>query len=180
MRHQSRETAFKIIYQIDMGKNDMETALRCTMENDGLNQTEQAFCRELVQAVEDNLTEIDQIIQRNTVGWHVERMMSVDRNLLRLAVYEMLFSAHISPKGAINEVLDLAKLYGKQESSAFINSILDKVLKQEAKRAHVVTAAAREAMAQEPALPQEEPPVIQREVTAEEADALLHGKLPVE
>lgn len=178
MRHQSRETAFKIIYQIDMGKNDMETALRCTMENDGLNQTEQAFCRELVQAVEDNLSEIDEIIQRNTVGWHVERMMSVDRNLLRLAVYEMLFSAHISPKGAINEVLELAKLYGKQESSAFVNSVLDKVLNREDKRADVVTAAAREAMAQEPALPQEEPSVIRRDVTAEEADALLHGKQP--
>ena len=101
MRHQSRETAFKIIYQIDMGKNDLETALRCTMENDGLTQQEQAFCQELVRAVEEHLIEIDEIIQRNTVGWHVERMMSVDRNLLRMAVYEMLYSAHISPKGAL-------------------------------------------------------------------------------
>jgi len=106
--------------------------------------------------------------------------MSVDRNLLRLAVYEMLYSAHISPKGAINEVLELAKIYGKQESSAFVNSILDKVLKNEEKRSELVTEAAREVMAEEPALPQTEPQVIEREVTAEEADALLHGKILAE
>ena len=180
MRHQSRETAFKIIYQIDMGKNDLETASRCTMENDGLTKREQEFCQELVCAVEERLTEIDGIIQRNTVGWHVERMMSVDRNLLRLAVYEMLYSAHISPKGAINEVLELAKIYGKQESSAFINSILDKVLRNEEKRSNLVTEAAREVMAEEPALSQAEPQVIEREVTAEEADALLCGKILAE
>lgn len=180
MRHQSRETAFKIIYQIDMGKNDLETALRCTMENDGLTQQEQAFCQELVRAVEEHLIEIDEIIQRNTVGWYVERMMSVDRNLLRMAVYEMLYSAHISPKGAINEVLELAKIYGKQESSAFINSVLDKVLKTEEKRSDLVTEAARAAMAHEPTLSQAEPQVIEREVTAEEADALLHGKILAE
>lgn len=176
MRHQSRETAFKIIYQIDMGQNDLETALDCTMENDGLNKTEQTFCRELVQAVEEHLPELDAVIQRNTVGWHVERMMSVDRNLLRLAVYEMLYSGHIAPKGAINEALELAKIYGKQESAGFINSILDKVLKHEEKRAAVVTEAAQKAMEQEPSLPSVEPQVIERELTAEEADALLRGK----
>ena len=59
MRHQSRETAFKIIYQIDIGKNDMETALQHTMNNDGLNDREQVFCRELVTAVEEKLADMD-------------------------------------------------------------------------------------------------------------------------
>ena len=90
MKRQSRETAFKVIYQIDMGKNDMETALQITMDNDGLNQKEQLFCRNLVLAVEEQLDEIDRMIQRNTTGWTIDRMMSVDRNLLRLAVYEIV------------------------------------------------------------------------------------------
>ena len=177
MRHQSRETAFKIIYQIDMGKNDLETALQHTMGNDGLTEKEQIFCRELVTAVEDHLEEIDAIIQKHTTGWKVERMMSVDRNLLRLAVYEMLYSAHISPKGAINEVLDLAKVYGKKESVGFINSILDKVLKQEEKRDSLITEAAAEVMAQPPTLAQTEPEVVARELSEEEAAAILGGNM---
>ena len=60
MKHQSRETAFKVIYQIDMGKNDLETALEHTMDNDGLSMKEQQFCRELATAVQDNLAEIDE------------------------------------------------------------------------------------------------------------------------
>ena len=176
MRHQSRETAFKIIYQIDIGKNDMATALQHTMNNDGLNEREQVFCRELVTAVEEKLTEIDAIIQKHTTGWKVERMMSVDRNLLRLAVYEMLYSAHISPKGAINEVLDIAKVYGKKESAGFINSILDKVLKNEEKRDNLVTEAAAEVMAQPPTLDQTEPAVIEHELSEAEAEVILGGK----
>ena len=125
MKRQSRETAFKVIYQIDMGKNDMETALQITMDNDGLNQKEQLFCRQLVLAVEEQLDEIDRMIQRNTTGWTIDRMMSVDRNLLRLAVYDIVYGGHITPEGAINEAVELAKVYGQKRSSAFINSILD-------------------------------------------------------
>lgn len=178
MRHQSRETAFKIIYQIDIGKNDMETALQHTMNNDGLNEREQVFCRELVTAVEEKLTEIDAIIQKHTTGWKVERMMSVDRNLLRLAVYEMLYSGHIAQKGAINEAVEMAKIYGKKESSGFINSVLDKVMKNEERKDSIVTEAAKEAMAEAPIKEDEKVTmIIEREVTEEEAEAILAGKL---
>ena len=173
MRHQSRETAFKIIYQVDMGKNDLETAFEHTMKNDGLNEREQAFCKEQVLAVEEHLSELDAIIQKNTIGWQVDRMMSVDRNLLRLAVYEMLFSGHISQKGAINEVLEIAKIYGKEESFRFINSILDKVMKNEERRDDVVSEAAEAAMAQKPELTATEPTVVKHEISEEEAKDLL-------
>jgi len=178
VKHQSRETAFKIIYQLDVGKNEQEIALESTMENDGLNKTEQRFCRELVMAVQEHITEIDEIIQRNTTGWNLGRMMSVDRNLLRLAVYEMLFSAHIAQEGAINEAVELAKIYGQKKSPAFVNSILDKVLKREPRRDSRVTEAAQDIMAQsEERDPEEQVTmVIEREITAEEADALLAGQ----
>ena len=178
MRHQSRETAFKIIYQVDMGSVDVETALAHTMEEDGLNQREQAFCRELVQAVVTNKEEIDAIIQRNVTGWTIGRMMSVDRNLLRLAVYEMLYSGHITQKGAINEAVEMAKIYGKKESSGFINSVLDKVMKNEERKDSIVTEAAKEAMAESPIKEDEKVTmIIEREVTEEEAEAILSGKL---
>lgn len=178
MRHQSRETAFKIIYQVDMGAVDVETALSHTMEEDGLNQREQAFCRELVLAVESCKAELDCIIQRNVTGWTVGRMMSVDRNLLRLAVYEMLYSGHISQKGAINEAVEMAKIYGKKESSGFINSVLDKVMKQEERKDSIITEAAKDAMAEAPIQEDEKVTmIIEREVTEEEAEAILSGKM---
>ncbi len=175
MRHRSRETAFKVLYQIDVGKNDPETALICTMENDGLSEREQTFCRELVTAVLEHLPQIDAILERNTVGWRVERMMSVDRNLMRLAVYEMLFSSHITPTGAINEALEMAKLYGQKESPGFINSVLDKVLKREKRLDALVTDAAADVMARPPELAEEEPVTVERKITEEEAETLLHS-----
>ena len=174
MKRQSRETAFKVIYQIDMGKNDMETALQITMDNDGLNQKEQLFCRQLVLAVEEQLDEIDRMIQRNTI----DRMMSVDRNLLRLAVYEIVYGGHITPEGAINEAVELAKVYGQKRSSAFINSILDKVMKNEEKRnGNMVEAAedAEETAVQEIDAVSAEPVVIMHEISEEEAERLMHA-----
>ncbi len=178
MKRQSRETAFKVIYQIDMGKNDMETALQITMDNDGLNQKEQLFCRQLVLAVEEQLDEIDQMIQRNTTGWTIDRMMSVDRNLLRLAVYEIVYGGHITPEGAINEAVELAKVYGQKRSSAFVNSILDKVMKNEEKRSgNIVEAAedAEETTAQETDAAPAEPVVIMHEISEEEAERLMYA-----
>lgn len=173
MKHQSRETAFKVIYQIDMGQNDLETALAHTMDNDGLSVKEQQFCRELVTAVQAHLSDLDEIIQRNMTGWTVSRLMSVDRNLLRLAVYEMLYSGHITPEGAIDEAVELAKLYGQKKSSAFINSVLDKVLHKEARRENTVTTVAAEVMAE---VSEQKPTarlVVERELTVEEAEAIL-------
>ena len=68
MRHQSRETAFKIIYQLDIGKNDLETALQHTMEEDGLNRRERAFCQELVMAVEDKNWKLSYALASRTEG----------------------------------------------------------------------------------------------------------------
>lgn len=172
MRHQSRESAFKAIYQMDMGDTDVESALEHVVEEDNLSETEAAFCTELVTAVIYRLEQIDIIIQRNMTGWRVNRLMSVDRNLLRLATYEIVFSGHISPEGAINEAVEMAKIYGQEQSSRFINSVLDKIRKNEPKQDNVVSEAAKKAA-------EEEKPIelitetIERVLTEEEAEAFL-------
>ena len=189
MRHQSRESAFKVIYQMDMGDTDVESALehiaeednltsteaafcKDVVEEDNLSETEAAFCTELVTAVIYRLEQIDIIIQRNMTGWRVNRLMSVDRNLLRLATYEIVFSGHISPEGAINEAVEMAKIYGQEQSSRFINSVLDKIRKNEPKQDNVVSEAAKKAA-------EEEKPIelitetIERVLTEEEAEAFL-------
>ena len=134
MKHQSRETAFKVIYQIDMGKNDLETALEHTMDNDGLSMKEQQFCRELATAVQDNLAEIDEIIQRNMTGWTVSRLMSVDRSLLRLAVYEMQYTG-LPAAVAINEAVELTRKYSGEESCPFVNGVLGSISRKLAAQA---------------------------------------------
>lgn len=172
MRHQSRESAFKVIYQMDMGDTDVESALEHIAEEDNLTSTEAAFCKDLVTAVMERLEQIDAIIQRNMTGWRINRLMSVDRNLMRLAAYEIVFSGHITQEGAINEAVEMAKIYGQENSSRFINSVLDKIRKNEPKQDSVVTEAAKKAM-------EEEKPIelitetIERVLTEEEAEEFL-------
>ena len=90
----------------------------------------------------------------------------------------MLYSGHIAQKGAINEAVEMAKIYGKKESSGFINSVLDKVMKNEERKDSIVTEAAKEAMAEAPIKEDEKVTmIIEREVTEEEAEAILAGKL---
>ena len=86
------------------------------------------FFRKLVQGVCEQKKPIDLLIRRHSQNWRLERMSPVDRNILRLAVYELQFGGETPPKSAINEAIDLGKRYGSEESSAFINGILDSIL----------------------------------------------------
>ena len=128
MRHTARETAFQTIYQIDLGGNHPELALKMMLEQETLSKTDVAFCTRLVRGVMGHLEEIDQAIQQSTEGWTIDRMMSVNRNILRLAVYEMMFCDDIPNKVALNEAIELAKVFGDDDSRSFVNRILDKIL----------------------------------------------------
>jgi N utilization substance protein B len=86
------------------------------------------FCEELVRGVYLHRQEIDRVIASASEHWRLERMSIVDRNILRLALYEMLYCRSIPPTVSINEAIDLGKLYGSSESGSFINGILDHVL----------------------------------------------------
>lgn len=132
MRHVAREKAFQTIYQIDLGSNEPEVALRYMLEEDtGLKEEERQFCEQLVRGVVQEQAAIDEIIASHAKNWKIERMMSVDRNILRMAVYEIRFCADIPNKVAINEAIELAKVFGSDDSPKFINGILDKVLKSD-------------------------------------------------
>lgn len=127
-RRQIRELAFQLIYQIDVGKNQLNYTLQERLKEE-TNEGAKAFCEELVKGTFAKLEEIDEIIQKNAVDWKVERMSSVDRNLLRLAVFEMLYYDNTPPKVALNEAIELAKIFGSEESPKFINGILGKIIK---------------------------------------------------
>ena len=92
------------------------------------------FAEQLVQGVDLHHSEIDHLIVSASEHWRLERMSVVDRNILRLALYEMIYCSDIPPKVSINEAVDIGKAFGSEESGAFINGILDHILLELEKR----------------------------------------------
>jgi len=86
-----------------------------------------AYLKELVEGVAAHREELDAFIGRYSEHWRLERMTLVDRNLLRLAIYELLYQPRIPPKVVINEAVEMAKRYGSEASGGFVNGILDQV-----------------------------------------------------
>ena len=130
MRHLARVSAFQGIYQLDMGDTVIEAAATHVAEENELNEKQIAFCTELMHGWAEHIDEIDEAIEKNTSGWKLDRLQSVDRNILRLACYELLYSESVPPKVAINEAIEIAKVYGDDSSPKFINSVLDKISKR--------------------------------------------------
>jgi len=127
-RRRSREIALQVLYQMEVIGAPPDEALRIYYEYFQSPSELRPFCEELVRGVYLHRQEIDRLIASASEHWRLERMSIVDRNILRLALYEMLYCRSIPPKVSINEAIDLGKLYGSSESGSFINGILDHVL----------------------------------------------------
>lgn len=123
-RHTAREKAFKILFQLDINDNDptqaMENYLETT-END-------AFLTTLVQGVADKKEEIDSIIATNLEKWTIARIASVEKTILRVAVYEIKHLDDIPVNVSINEAVELAHTYGDEKSGKFVNGVLSKIV----------------------------------------------------
>lgn len=138
-RRQARETALKVLFQVDIGKIDVDAALKhipaedstageSTVENPPAD-TDVRFLKRLVEGTTANLPEIDRVITETAVEWKLERMLGTDRNILRLAVYEILFCPDIPDSATVNEAVELAKIYGDDHSGKFVNGILGNVIR---------------------------------------------------
>jgi len=90
----------------------------------------ESFMKDLVVSLIDKMKEIDETIQKYSDHWVLNRMAVIDRNILRIGTFELLFSFSIPPKVVINEAIDIAKKYGNEDSPQFINGILDRVYKE--------------------------------------------------
>ncbi|MGB8990970.1 MAG: transcription antitermination factor NusB [Desulfobaccales bacterium] len=126
-RSRCREWALQFLYQAEFsGQRHPEAVERfwSHFQNEGASP---AYLQELVAGVGAHLDELDAFIVRFSEHWRLERMTIVDRNLLRLAIYELLYQPRIPPKVVINEAVELAKRYGSEASGAFVNGILDQV-----------------------------------------------------
>ena len=126
-RRRSREMAIQVLYQVDMAQTDLAEALRLFCEHFKAPQSIRDFAFELARGAYEHLEEVDSLIKRFSEHWRLERMPTVDRNILRLAIYELLYQPDIPAKVSINEAVDLGKKYGSEDSGSFINGILDRI-----------------------------------------------------
>ena len=126
-RRRSRELAIKILFHLEFSRDDPGIAFDLICNNFGASEDVKPFSKELVSGVCVHLKEIDSLIGNSSKNWRLERIAKVDRSILRLAAYELLYRDDIPPKVSINEAVDLGKKFGTEESGAFINGILDKI-----------------------------------------------------
>ncbi len=128
-RRRARELALQYLYQWDFhGEKGKEVAdLFWESRNDGPQI--KSFAESLLKGIDGNREEIDRKIEAQSSHWKLYRMSRVDRSILRLATYEILFCPDIPPKVSIDEAIEIAKKFGTSESSSFINGILDQVNK---------------------------------------------------
>ena len=128
-RRRSRELALQVLYQMEHDQADVEAALQTVAANFGAPAGSLGYARGLLKGIENHSEEIDRRLDSASRKWRLDRMSRVDRNILRLAACEMLFSdGGIPPKVAISEGVELAKRFGGDESPAFINAVLDSLL----------------------------------------------------
>ncbi len=127
IRHKSRELAVQALFYMDIIKNDSQETVELFCDNFAHSKNAVPFFLELVNGVIDYRSKIDSILERFSSNWKISRMSCVDRNIIRLAVYELLFRDDIPSKVSINEAIDIGKKFGTEESGAFINGILDSI-----------------------------------------------------
>jgi N utilization substance protein B len=127
-RRKAREVALQFLYQLDLhGETDPSPHAAEFWARHPLDADTREFADGLVRGVKAAQAKVDDIVTRFTEHWDLDRMAVVDRNILRLAVYELGWRAETPPKVVINEAIEIAKKFGTRESSRFINGILDRV-----------------------------------------------------
>ena len=131
-RHQARERALQILFQHDIhGKGSLK--LEDFWKEFTATDDAKAFAEQLVKGVLDHLQDLDAVITKYATNWKIDRMPIVDRNILRAGLFELLWMQEVPAKVTMDEAIELAKSFGDDEASKFVNGILDKALATESR-----------------------------------------------
>jgi N utilization substance protein B len=131
-RRKARESTLQILFQLEFDKTDPEKVFESFWKNKKATNTEEIeeHSRCLVDKITSHREDIDNLIQSVSANWRISRMAIVDRNILRIAVCELLYEKSIAPAIVINEAIEIAKKYSSEEGATFVNGILDAVRKK--------------------------------------------------
>jgi len=133
-RRKAREHALQLLFQLDMRKDKPSAfILKNYWAEYNPDDEIKAFAEEIVKGTLKYVAVIDKLIRRCAKNWSLDRMAVVDRNVLRMAVYEILYRLEIPTSVTINEAIEIAKKFGTDESGAFVNGILDRVARETGK-----------------------------------------------
>jgi N utilization substance protein B len=123
-RKKTREALMQLIYQMDLNKNFSKEEVINFLDNFDLNENETNYLKESAYGVIDNLDNINELIEKYTQGWTLDRLPKVDLSILRIAFYEILYRDDIPVEVSINEAIEIAKKYSTPEAFKYINGIL--------------------------------------------------------
>ncbi len=131
-RHLSRTIAMQSLFEWDFNdrKDDLEKILENHIQEFGSEVDDSTFVYQLARGVFENLAAIDEIITKHAPEWPMEQIPPVDRNVLRLGVYELMFLKQVPPKVAINEAVELGKTFGGESSGKFVNGVMGTLYKE--------------------------------------------------
>ena len=122
-RREAREKSLQALYQIDIANANAEEAMESVLDGAPTDN----YFKKLVMGITENREQIDGMIRDNLENWTLERLANIDRNLLRIAVYEMVHSEDVPVSVAMNEAIEIAKKFGDDQPSSFVNAVLSKV-----------------------------------------------------
>jgi N utilization substance protein B len=131
VRHRARVTALQILYEIDCASHTPALVIERQLAEAQLPEAGDTFARELATGVNANMQQIDGYIGRYAPEWPVDQIAIIDRNILRIAIYEMVFGDDTPVKVAINEAVELAKTFGSDSSGRFVNGVLGTLVAKE-------------------------------------------------
>lgn len=131
IRRKAREMALQCLYQIEMSGVTPEEALNHFCQNFEVNKKAALYAKSLISGVNSHRVEIDNLIDKYAVNWRISRIAAVDRNIIRVAVFELCYGGDVPATVAINEAIDIAKRFSTDDAASFINGILDAVRKNE-------------------------------------------------
>lgn len=128
-RRKARELALKMLYQMEVNGDNAEAALAQYLSIFPYQNDIAVYARTLLAGVKGERETLDRYIEAASEHWKLNRITYVDRNILRVAIYEMLFSLDVPPKVAMDEAIEMGKKFGTEESKDFINGILDRIFR---------------------------------------------------
>jgi len=131
VRRRARAAVLQTLYELDFTDHEAKTAIEARFEERNLPEAAKDFARMLVSGVQTYRVYLDSVVGELAPEWPIEQIAAVDRNVLRIAIYELLFEPDIPPKVAINEAVELAKMFGGESSPRFVNGVLGSLVSKD-------------------------------------------------
>ena len=131
VRRRARAVVLQTLYELDFANHELRNAFTARLEERPLPEAAETFAWGLVKGVQTYRTYLDNVVGELAPEWPIEQIAAVDRNVLRIAIFELLFSPEIPPKVAINEAVELAKMFGAESSPRFVNGVLGSLVSRD-------------------------------------------------